>query len=97
MGSLNSKYCPVCGFYLDFYPWVGKSPSDEICPCCGIQFGNDDMAGGDINKRRLIYYQWKQQWITEKMPWRSMGITPPKHWNPQSQVRHSYPSLPRNV
>jgi hypothetical protein len=38
--------CPVCGFGLWFQPWRAESPADEMCPCCGIQFGYDDAAGG---------------------------------------------------
>ena len=40
----KSCYCPACGFPLEFEPWANGSPSDEICPCCGIQFGYDDAA-----------------------------------------------------
>lgn len=47
--------CLVCGYDLGFAPWVGVFPSDEICPCCGIQYGYDDAAGGNINERYLIY------------------------------------------
>lgn len=38
-----SATCPACGFSgLVSEPWDDVSPSDEICPCCGIQFGLDD-------------------------------------------------------
>jgi hypothetical protein len=37
-------HCPVCGYGLDFLPWLDEdSPSDEICPCCFTQFGLDDV------------------------------------------------------
>ena len=37
--------CPACGFEgLDEEPWVGDSPSDDICPCCGMQFGYYDAG-----------------------------------------------------
>lgn len=37
----NSFYCRVCGLYLGYQPWGedGKTPSYEICPCCGVEFG----------------------------------------------------------
>jgi len=47
--------CPACGFLLQMPPWDGKLPSEEICPCCGIQFGYDDSAGGDSLRRKEVY------------------------------------------
>jgi hypothetical protein len=82
------QYCPVCGYALDFEPWHGHSPSDEICPCCGIQFGYDDAAGGDVQIRQKIYEQWRQRWIEKGMPWDSAGIEdPPPGWDPQAQLK----------
>jgi hypothetical protein len=77
--------CPVCGLGLDFAPWDGGSASDEICPCCFIQFGYDDFAGGDLNLRRETYAQWRQKWIAEGMPWRG-SRKPPEAWAPATQV-----------
>jgi hypothetical protein len=88
MDLLKKNYCPVCGFNLGFAPWVGDSPSDEICPCCGIQYGYTDYAGGDINKRHLIYTRWRNQWIKEKMPWKGIDIEPPDNWNPIEQLKN---------
>lgn len=80
-------FCPACGYDLGFPPWKGVVPSDEICPCCGIQYGYDDAAGGDINKRTLIYEAWKNHWIKEGMPWRSIATKPPDNWNPMRQLK----------
>jgi hypothetical protein len=88
MDTLSRRtLCPVCGFNLGFPAWDGDSPSDEICPSCGIQFGYDDAASGDEAKRRLIYQQWRQKWITEKMPWHSVGRSRPASWDPVAQLR----------
>jgi len=51
--------CPVCGYVLQFIPWDGLSASDEICPSCGIQFGYDDAAGGNVQAREEIYKRWR--------------------------------------
>src|SRR3712207_8831748 len=48
------------------------SPSDEICPSCGIQFGYDDAAGGHIVKRHAIYREWRTQWIICGKEWASV-------------------------
>lgn len=63
MDELTAIYeamrCPVCGLQLDFKPWNGDSPSDEICPQCGMQFGYYDVGPGD---RREYYEQWRDSW-----------------------------------
>jgi hypothetical protein len=80
-------FCPVCGYEPDFAPWDGDSPSDEICPSCGIQFGYDDAAGGDPDGRNKIYDMWRESWIKKGMRWSSFGIAQPPDWNPEEQLR----------
>jgi hypothetical protein len=83
------KYvCPVCGYDgLDEEPWSDGSPSDEICPSCGIHFGYDDAAGGDPHARQEIYATWRQRWLAAAMPWSSRGRPVPADWDPQRQLR----------
>ena len=50
----REQLCPACGFNLGFRPWDGESPSDEICPCCHIQFGYHDAVWGDAQRRGEI-------------------------------------------
>lgn len=77
--------CPVCGFGLDFLPWDGESPSDEICPSCGIQFGYDDAAGGKPEQRSRIYEDWRSRWVTAGCPW-SSARPRPKRWDPRRDL-----------
>lgn len=79
--------CPVCGYELDFAPWMGASPADEICPSCGIQFGYDDAVGGDVQARNSVYDTWRESWIKKGMPWFSSGVAQPPDWNPDEQLR----------
>lgn len=79
--------CPVCGYGLGFSPWKGDSASDEICPCCYMQFGYDDAAGGDANSRRDIYQRWRKSWIEQGMKWNGKSIKCPDDWNPVEQLR----------
>ena len=62
-----SKLCPICGFpvykQLGIKPWEGDSPSDEICPGCGIQFGHQDYADGDRNKREEVRKILREQFL----------------------------------
>lgn len=79
--------CPACGYDLGFKPWNGNSPSHEICPCCYIQFGYDDFAGGRLNARAELYRNWRSSWIAKGMPWCGVGNLPPEGWNPQQQLK----------
>jgi len=83
----SNPRCPVCGYDLDFTPWKGESAADEMCPCCGIQFGYDDFAGGQPELRPRIYAQWRDKWMREGMRWSSRGIEPPPGWNAAEQLR----------
>jgi hypothetical protein len=78
--------CPVCGYELDFAPWVGESSADEICPSCGIQFGYDDAASGDPQARSNVYDEWRESWIKNGMRWFSSGVAQPPNWNPNDQL-----------
>jgi len=73
--------CPVCGFQLDFKPCDGESASDEICPCCGIQFGYDDSM-----RRESVYDEWRRRWIAGGRSWWGGRAAPPD-FDPDSQLR----------
>lgn len=76
MNSNKQTACPVCELTLDFLPWDGQSGSYEICPCCFIQFGYDDCAGGDPIRRQEIYHAWRSEWIKNGSP---------KKWRPTKE------------
>jgi RNAse (barnase) inhibitor barstar len=61
--------CPVCGFPdLHELPHSDEGGgSYEICPSCGFQFGVSDEDRG------FSYDQWRQEWIANGTPWRSVG------------------------
>ena len=86
MSETQLHRCPACGTALDFAPWHGGSSSDEICPCCGIQFGYDDAAGGDAERRRQVYDSWREKWIAGGMQWTSTGRAAPSDWDPKRQL-----------
>lgn len=75
--------CPVCRFPgLYDPPWVGDSPSDEICPSCGIHFGYDDAAGRTDEERAAIYEAWQLKWLDSGAHWWSSSQPQPAYWNP---------------
>ena len=87
MHPVESDLCPVCGYNLGFRPWEDNSASDEICPCCYIQFGYDDGGVQDEGSRAQIYAEWRKRWIAEGMKWNSKGRKPLEGWNPVEQLR----------
>ena len=85
--------CPVCGFDgLETTPWSGPTPSLEICPSCGTQFGYDDASGGDPVARVATHKTLRQRWIAGGMSWSSTRRAP-AGWDPAQQLlrvsRHS--------
>src|SRR6266403_627753 len=55
--------CPACEqIVLDEPAWNGESPSHEICPSCGIEFGYDDMSADSL-QRSAIYRRWREAWL----------------------------------
>ena len=83
---LNSKglekyTCPVCGFpNLDEPPWdpVTKSPSFDICPCCGFEFGYDNATPTAMKKYRL-------NWVKTGARWFLPNLKPPD-WSLRQQL-----------
>ncbi len=107
MMSLKEIYskglCPVCGYEMidreGVYPW-GKdcdSQSDEICPCCDIQFGHQDLTleylwkGDDMKKRLSIYDKWRNDWIKNGMKYKHFDdefYPQPPNWDPIKQLKN---------
>ncbi len=75
--------CPACGFDGLFAPWDGPTPSDEICPCCGIQFGYDDA---DPRSRFDVHAAWRAKWLDAGARWWSSTRREPVGWKPETQL-----------
>lgn len=83
---MSSNCCPVCGYpELTDEPYAQASGSLEICPSCGIQFGYDDAAGGDIHGRIRIWRAWRIRWEQAGHIWWS-STEPPNDWNGRLQL-----------
>ncbi|MBU5351929.1 hypothetical protein KQI74_06535 [Paenibacillus barcinonensis] len=81
------KICLVCN-YQDLHeaPYDHRGvPSDEICPCCGFQYGFDD--DGFCNHEES-YRLWRKVWINNGCNWFSEGRIPPEKWNAKSQLKN---------
>src|SRR5271166_2962949 len=67
--------CPVCFFDQLPYP-----PEDyHICPCCGTEFGNDDLE--------FSYDELRYRWILGGARW--FYEQPPLGWSAAAQLANS--------
>lgn len=77
-----SKFtCEVCGFNgLDEAPWGadGKTPSFDICPCCGVEFGYEDAT--DTGKANF-----RTKWIATGGKWFDESKKP-NRWDIKEQL-----------
>jgi hypothetical protein len=74
--------CPVC-FYggLTENPWDEDSPSFEICPCCGVEFGYDDFSLDETERARKQAVL-RKLWEAKGFPWFSRSRLAPVDWDP---------------
>lgn len=72
--------CRVCGLLQDEPPWGddGLVPSFEICPCCGAEFGYEDVSLNPVMRKR-------RQWLEAGAKWTMPRFKPPA-WNLPRQL-----------
>jgi hypothetical protein len=73
--------CRVCGYRNSEPPWGPdcQTPSHRICPCCGTEFGYEDITLKAIRMKR-------GKWVESGMPWFSPKKKP-KDWNAEEQMQ----------
>ena len=76
---MNRHNCRVCGYFINDLPWGkdGNCPTYEICPCCGVEFGNEDCTKESTK-------QYREKWINEGAKWFEPEEKPLK-WNKEEQ------------
>ena len=78
---MNEQHtCRICGLYIEELPWGedGLSPTYEICPCCGVEFGNEDYTVESAKRYRI-------EWINKGLNWFDPSEKP-KYWNEKEQL-----------
>ena len=81
---MDNMTCRVCGFHYDgYYPWGedGRTPTYDICVCCGAEFGFDD----DIHASGKPIQSYRSKWINDGANF----FTPseqPENWNLEIQL-----------
>lgn len=76
-----SKNCRVCGLLQIDYPWGenGDTPTYDICPCCGVEFGNEDYTIVSIR-------EYRKEWLRNYNGWFEPSKRP-KDWNLEEQLK----------
>jgi hypothetical protein len=82
---LNRKHafiCSICGLELDEKPWGDDllSPTFDICPCCGVEFGYEDCQ---LNAIRA----YRKNWLQNGSPWCEPKEKPPQ-WSLEIQLKN---------
>ena len=78
----GNNFCPVCGYPLGNYnPWGddGKTPTFDICPCCGVEWGNEDYT----TESRTEY---RKKWLADGAKWFEPQKKP-VNWNLEEQLK----------
>lgn len=78
---MSDHNCRVCGLYIDDLPCVedGNCPTYEICPCYGVEFGNEDYKT-EPTKR------YREKWISEGANWFEPNEKPEK-WEKKNSLK----------
>lgn len=65
MHSDPTNNCRVCGLKQPYpqYGENGKTPTYEICDCCGVEFGYEDMTPSSAEKFRNMWLQNGAKWF----------------------------------
>lgn len=74
--------CRVCGFCNETPPWglTGKIPTYEYCPCCGVEFGNQDYTLESIR-------MFRDAWLNKGGVWDEPKERP-QDWDLHKQMRN---------
>jgi len=64
-------HCRVCGLRQESKVWGedGKSPTFEMCACCGVEFGYEDSNLKSIRR-------YRENWLAEGHKWLILGRSP---------------------
>ena len=78
----NTPECRVCGYHNEYYPWGedGKSPSFQICSCCGVQFGKEDETLISIKEYRAEWVRKGGKWFAKEKK--------TEHWELEAQFKN---------
>ena len=82
----ENSYCRVCGYQPGFLPWGddGKSPTYEICACCGVEYGYEDCTIISVKA-------YREKWVAEACVWFDRKLKP-QNWI----FKEQFENVPQN-
>ena len=82
MQDKNLTVCRICGLNHGYAIWGddGKSPTHDICDCCGTEFGYEDCQLSAIRKNRQKWIEGGAKWYNENQK--------PENWNLEDSLRN---------
>lgn len=74
--------CRICGTEQLDPPWGvdGQTPNYDICDCCGVEFGYEDMSVDSIK----VY---RQKWVESSADWYRKK-NKPQEWSLEKQFQN---------
>ena len=65
---MSNHNCRICGLFQEERPWGkdGQSPTYNICPCCGVEFGNEDYTIKSVQQYRKLWLEKRTVWFLVK-------------------------------
>lgn len=87
--------CPICGVInaVKKNPWNENGfASQDICPCCGTHYGEDDWAETE-KERAKLFIKLREKWIANGMKWWAekdgeIDYRKPLNWSPVEQLKN---------
>lgn len=84
---MSNLYCRVCGYKNSEPPWGedDESPDWDICPCCGVETGYEDVILSTI---RL----YRERWLADGAKWLDRKEKP-SDWDLAEQMKNIPPQF----
>ena len=63
------RFCRVCGFEPADAPWGpdGLTPTFEICPACGVEYGYEDATPSSVKR-------YRERWLAAGGRWSDRSV-----------------------
>jgi hypothetical protein len=80
MTNQEEYMCRVCGLLQEEKPWGedGKTPSFDMCLCCGSDFGYEDCSPSSAKLAR-------EKWLSKNELW-NIPRFKPANWSLEEQL-----------
>lgn len=82
MNNQNHTFCRVCGYDLQYPIWGedNLNPTFDICSCCGVEFGYEDISIYSIQNFRSKWLSLGAKWFNSKLQ--------PQEWDIDKQFKN---------